>query len=96
MPETGAKIVPDFWGFLQKAVAQLDEESAKVQSDADMNTLVARWLQPNQGVLAKLKDDPFIAMAKPSAKQIFTDVMQNRVRQLEREWTDIWQSLHER
>jgi hypothetical protein len=95
MAETAARTVPDFWGFLQQTVAALDEESAKVKSDDDMKNLVDRWLRPENGVLAKLEDDPFFALAKPGARQIFMDTMRNRVRQVEREWRDIWRLLHE-
>jgi hypothetical protein len=95
MPETAAKLAPDFWSFLQQTIAKLDEESARVQSDSDMKNLLDRWLQPETGVLAKLEADPFFAMARPSARQIFMDMLQNRVRQVEREWREIWRSLHE-
>jgi hypothetical protein len=95
MSETAAKMVPDFWGFLQEKIATLNQESARVQSDSDMKSLLDRWLRPKGGVLAKLEDDPFFALAKPSAQQIFMDMMQSRVRQVEREWRDIWRSLHE-
>jgi len=95
MPEAAAKIVPDFWGFLQEKIATLNEESARVQSDSDMKNLLERWLDPKDGVLARLEDDPFFALARPSARQIFMDTMQNRVRQVEREWREIWRSLHE-
>jgi hypothetical protein len=95
MPEAAAKRLPDFWGFLQDKIATLNEESARVQSDGDMKNLLDRWLDPKDGVLAKLEDDPSFAPAKPSARQILMDMMQNRVRQVEREWRDIWRSLHE-
>ena len=85
----------DFWGFLQEKIAALNEESARVQSDSDMKNLLDRWTNKENGVLAKLENDPFFARAKPSARQIFMDVMWNRVRQVEREWRDIWRSLHE-
>ncbi len=95
MPETAAKLAPDFWSFLQQTIAKLDEESAEVKSDEDMQKLLDRWLQPETGVLAKLEDDPFFAMARPTARQIFMDMTRNRVRQVEREWQEIWRSLHE-
>jgi hypothetical protein len=86
---------PDFWGFLQQCITRLDEEVAKVESEAQMKALVTRWLDPQGGVLEKLKADPFFAMAKQSAQRVFMDVMRNRVRQVEREWQEIWRSLYE-
>jgi len=95
MPEAASKLAPDFWGFLQQTIAKLDEESASVKSDDDMKKLLDHWLQPKTGVLATLEDDPFFAMAKPTARQIFMDMTRNRIHQVEREWREIWRSLHE-
>ncbi len=95
MSESAAKLVPDFWGFLQKTIAMLDQEATKVKSDDEMKNLLDRWLHSENGVLARLEDDPFFAIAKPNARQIFMDTMRNRVRQVEREWKDIWRSLYE-
>lgn len=95
MPVTAAKMVPDFWGFLQEQSAKLNQESARVQSDGDMKILVDKWLHPKDGVLAKLEDAPFFVSARPSARQIFMDTMKNRVLQVDREWREIWRSLHE-
>jgi hypothetical protein len=58
LSETAARLVPDFWGFLQKTIAMLDEESAKVKSDDEMKNLLDRWLHSENGVLARLEDDP--------------------------------------
>ena len=87
--------VPDFWGFLQQCEARLNREASEVQSDAEMKTLVSRWLNPSSGVLERMKDDRFFALAKPNARKIFMDMMRNRVQQVEREWQEIWRSLHE-
>ncbi len=86
--------LPDFWGLLQQYVARLDEDAARVQSDAQMNALVTRWFDPKAGVLEKIKVEPFFANTKPSAQRIFMDTMMNRVRQVERDW-QIWRSLYE-
>lgn len=48
-----------------------------------------------RGVLAKIEDDPIFAMARPSAQRVFNDTMRNRILQVEREWKEIWRSLHE-
>jgi hypothetical protein len=95
MTSSAPKMTPDFWGFLNQNIAKLDEEAAKVQSETDMKVLLDRWLHSENGTLAKLKDHPFFAMAKPSAQRVFLDTMGNRVRQLEREWKEIWRSLYE-
>jgi hypothetical protein len=87
--------VPDFWGFLQQCEARLNKEASEVQSDAEMKTLVSRWLNLSSGVLERMKDDPFFALAKPSARQIFMDMMRNRVQQVEQEWEEVRRSLYE-
>ena len=85
----------DSWIFLQQCITRLDEEAAKVESEAQMKALITRWLDPQGGVLEKIKADPSFARAKPSLQRIFMDTMGNRVRQVEREWQEIWRSLYE-
>jgi hypothetical protein len=85
----------DFWGFLQQCEARLNKEASEIQSDAEMKTLIARWLNPSSGVLEQMKDDPFLVLAKPSGRQIFIDTMRNRVQQVEQEWEEVRRSLYE-
>jgi len=86
---------PDFWGYLQQFEARLSEEASKVTSDSELAGLIAKWTDPQVGVLRRMQDDPIFAMAKPSARQIFLDQITNRIRGIEREWRDIWRSLYE-
>jgi hypothetical protein len=95
MSESATRTLPDFWGFFQDAIARLDEESRRVQSDADMESLLDRWLREGDGVLASIESGPIFGAARPRARQVFTNTMRNRVRQVEREWQEIWRSLHE-
>jgi hypothetical protein len=71
----------DFWGFLQQCITRLDEEVAKVESEAQMKALIMRWLDPQGGILEKLKADPFFTRTKLTAQRIFMDMTRNRVRQ---------------
>ncbi len=69
-------------------------ESARVMSYGEMAALSDRWLNPEHGVLARLKDDPYFALAKPSARKLFTDMITNRVGHTEREWREVWALLN--
>jgi hypothetical protein len=76
---------PDFWSFLRTVKERIDEECSGVTSDSEMELLCDRWLNPNQGLLERYKDDPLFALANPSARQTFTEEMTKRIRKAERE-----------
>jgi len=82
---------PDFWGFCRVVRERIDEECAGVLSDAEMEVLCDRWLNPKQGLLERYKDDPFFALANPAAQQTFTEEMTRGIREAERE--KIWRLL---
>jgi hypothetical protein len=62
---------------------------------ARLGSLVSRWLNPNNGILERMKNDPLFALAKPTAQQVFVEAMRTRVQQTEREWKEVWRTLYE-
>jgi hypothetical protein len=82
--------MPDFWGFLQQQEARLREDFCEVASDEQLEVVRRKWLDPGVGILERIKDDPFFALAKPNAQKIFRRYIQDRIELESRYCREFW------
>ena len=87
--------LPDFWGFLQQTLARMELDAARVTSDEQMNDLLIKWLDEETGIIREIKNHPIFLAAKPNAQRVFTEMVKNRLYQIEETWREIWRSLYE-
>jgi hypothetical protein len=52
---------------------------SRVASEQQLEIVRRKWLDPVNGILERLKSDPYFALAKPSAKTMFQDYMRDRI-----------------
>jgi hypothetical protein len=80
----------DFWGFLQQQEARLQEDFCAVTTEEQLEAVRRLWLDPAIGILERLKDSPFFALAKPNAQKIFWGYIRDRVELESRYCREVW------
>lgn len=82
--------MPDFWDFLQQQEARLREDFCRVTSEEQLEAVRRKWLDPVIGILERIKDDPYFALAKPNAQKIFQEYVQDRIELESRYCRKVW------
>lgn len=72
----------DFWGLLQKYERRAEEDWCKIATQQELAAFEKKWLNQQQGVIARLEAEPFLAQAQPTARKVFVDYLSERIRGL--------------
>jgi hypothetical protein len=82
--------IPDFWSFLPQQETRLQEDFCRVTCEGELDAIRVKWLDPVVGILERIKNDPYFALAKPSAQKIFQEYIQDRVELESRYFREVW------
>jgi hypothetical protein len=86
---------PDFWGFLQQQAERWRDQLSNATGDQELQVVRDSWLNPQSGILVRLKDDPYFALATPSAQKVFINYMRDRIELDTRYWRDALETLRD-
>ena len=76
----------DFWGLLQKYERLAEKDWCKIATQQELAAFEKKWLNRQQGVIARLEAEHFLVQAQLTARKVFVDYLSERIRGLVLLW----------